>query len=133
MPLMCEKKVATTTTTDIAIQTLEGDCYWIEYNHQTTIFNFRDSLELKFSRVDVIVQALTEQLLQQQPNVVTLNLRGLQNSTFAGIIMISKFIVNIRTQQVPSVTILGSHNILWHGESLKKIQRLLPSAELIME
>ena len=78
-----------------------------------------------------IVQLL-EDVVNQQPQIVTLNLRELKFLNSSGINVLSNFVIKARRQNMQLV-VQGSTNIPWQGKSLKNLQRLLPSLKLEWE
>lgn len=79
------------------------------------------------------IEQLLQDVLAQQPQNLTLNLRGLKFLNSSGINMLSKFVIKARQQKNMQLVVQGSTNIPWQGKSLKNLQRLLPTLELEWE
>ena len=79
------------------------------------------------------IEQLLEDVVAQQPQNLTLNLRGLKFLNSSGINVLSKFVIKARQQKNMQLVVRGSTNIPWQGKSLKNLQRLLPSLELEWE
>lgn len=125
---ICEKK---SIWQNAIFQT--DDHYVVTYDNQTAMVEFRDFLELSTAKAYAVVNNLNHQIQQQKLDAITLDLRMLQISTAPGIIMVAKFIINVRNQKISSFTILGSHTIAWHAQTLNKLKQLLPTLTLIID
>jgi hypothetical protein len=79
------------------------------------------------------IEQLLEDVVAQQPQNLTLNLRELKFLNSSGINVLSKFVIKARQQKNMQLVVRGSTNIPWQGKSLKNFQRLLPSLELEWE
>ena len=79
-----------------------------------------------------IVQLL-EDVVDRQPQILTLNLRGLKFLNSSGINVLSNFVIKARQQKNMQLVVQGSKKISWQGRSLKNLQRLMPSLELEWE
>jgi hypothetical protein len=79
------------------------------------------------------IEQLLEDVVAQQPQNLTLNLKGLKFLNSSGINLLSKFVIKARQRKNMQLVVRGSTNIPWQGKSLKNLQRLLPSLELEWE
>jgi hypothetical protein len=79
-----------------------------------------------------IVQLLNE-LADQEPATITLDLRELEFLNSSGINVISKFVLKVRQKNTSQILVRGSKTIPWQGKSLKNLQRLMPSLQLELE
>lgn len=62
----------------------------------------------------------------------TLDLQKLQFLNSSGINMLSKFAIAMRQREGFQLKVLGSHEVPWQGKSLKNLQRLMPSLDLVL-
>ncbi|HAZ49907.1 MAG TPA: hypothetical protein DDW76_37145 [Cyanobacteria bacterium UBA11369] len=107
--------------------------YSIYYDKLTETAVFNGSLRLSgIEEYDPIVQLLND-LAEQQPSTITLNLRQLEFLNSSGINVLSKFVIKVRQKGNIRMVVLGSHEIPWQGKSLKNLQRLMPSLDLVLE
>ena len=107
--------------------------YSIYYDKLTETAVFNGSLRLSgIEEYDPIVQLLND-LAEQQPSTITLNLRQLEFLNSSGINVLSKFVIKVRQKGNIHMVVLGSNNVPWQGKSLKNLQRLMPSLDLVLE
>lgn len=78
-----------------------------------------------------IIECLNQSF--KETDCLTLDLKNLDFLNSSGIAMFSKFVISARNNKDCSLTIIGSSDIPWQGKSLKNLQRLMPSLNLIME
>lgn len=109
---------------------IEDDGYKIEYIPETTTCNFEGSLRLGGPKEYQPIADLLDSILAESPEMITLNLQGLNFLNSSGISMLSKFVIGVRKAKTVKVTVLGSNNLPWQGKSLKNLQKLLPSLKL---
>ncbi len=107
-----------------------GDTYRIEYDTHTLTVHFQGSLRLSGPGEYEPIAQLLEDLAEQEPEEMTLDLQQLEFLNSSGISMLSKFVINIRKKKSVQVVVLGSNDIPWQGKSLKNLQRLLPGLKL---
>lgn len=107
--------------------------YSIYYDKLTETAIFNGSLRLSgIEEYDPIVQLLND-LAEQQPSTITLNLRQLDFLNSSGINVLSKFVIKVREKGNIQMVVLGSNEVPWQGKSLKNLQRLMPSLNLVLE
>ena len=107
--------------------------YSIYYDKLTQTAIFNGSLRLSgMEEYDPIVELLNE-VADTQPSTITLNLRELDFLNSSGINVLSKFVIKVRQKGNIRMVVLGSHEIPWQGKSLKNLQRLMPSLDLVLE
>jgi hypothetical protein len=73
------------------------------------------------------------ELADQEPATITLDLRELEFLNSSGINVISKFVLKVRQKNTSQILVRGSKTIPWQGKSLKNLQRLMPSLQLELE
>jgi len=107
--------------------------YSIYYDKLTKTAIFNGSLRLSgIEEYDPIVQLLNH-LAEQQPSTITLNLRQLDFLNSSGINVLSKFVIKVRQKGNIHMVCIGSNEVPWQGKSLKNLQRLMPSLNLVLE
>ena len=112
---------------------IKTEHYSIYYDKQTETAIFNGSLRLSgMEEYDPIVQLLNE-VAEQQPSTITLNLQDLEFLNSSGINVLSKFVIKVRQTGNIHMVVLGSKEIPWQGKSLKNLQRLMPSLDLLLE
>ncbi|HAX75291.1 MAG TPA: hypothetical protein DCY88_05510 [Cyanobacteria bacterium UBA11372] len=107
--------------------------YSIYYDKLTQTAIFNGSLRLSgMEEYDPIVELLNE-VADTQPSTITLNLRELDFLNSSGINVLSKFVIKVRQKGNIHMVVLGSNNVPWQGKSLKNLQRLMPSLDLLLD
>lgn len=117
----------------MGIQMIEGENYTVQCDDQTATIKFQGSLRLSGPDAYAPINQLMGDLLQQKPDLITLELRDLKFLNSSGISMISKFVIRVRSAQTVNMTVVGSEDTPWQGKSLKNLQRLLPSLEIVLK
>lgn len=79
-----------------------------------------------------IIQLLND-IADQDPPKITLDLRNLEFLNSSGINVISKFVIKVRQKGTIQMVVQGSKSIPWQGKSLKNLQRLMPKLQLELE
>ncbi|MCG5058670.1 MAG: hypothetical protein KA714_11880 [Limnoraphis sp. WC205] len=112
------------------IQEFKTEQYQVKYDSETTTIILVGSLRLSdLEESNLIVQLLND-VLDLQPDQITLNLRSLEYLNSSGINMLSKFVIQVRRIKTVNLTILASSEIPWQTKSLKNLQRLMPTLQL---
>jgi hypothetical protein len=112
---------------------IKTEHYSIYYDKQTETAIFNGSLRLsETEEYDPILQLLNE-VANTQSATITINLRQLEFLNSSGINVLSKFVIKVRQIGTIHMVVLGSKEIPWQGKSLKNLQRLMPSLDLVLE
>jgi hypothetical protein len=106
------------------------DTYCVDYDSKSTTVIFKGSLRLSGTEDYSPIAELLGDVAQQNHSLITLDLQGLEFLNSSGISMISKFVINLRKQNISQLLIKGSDNIPWQAKSLKNLQRLMPNLTL---
>lgn len=107
--------------------------YSVCYDSITETVSCQGSLRLNgLEEYEPIVQLLND-IADQDPPKITLNLRELEFLNSSGINVISKFVIKVRQKGNIQMIVQGSKNIPWQGKSLKNLQRLMPKLQLELE
>ena len=112
---------------------IKTEDYSIWYDTTTSTVNCQGSLRLSgMDEYAPIVQLLND-VAEEEPPIITLNLRELEFLNSSGISMLSKFVIKVRQKKTIQIVVIGSKGIPWQGKSLKNLQRLMPSLTLELE
>ncbi|MCT7979128.1 slr1659 superfamily regulator [Laspinema olomoucense] len=112
---------------------IKTDDYRLWYENETATLNCLGSLRLNgMDEYDPIIQLL-ESAIDQEPETMILNLKGLEFLNSSGINVLSKFVIKVRQKKNVNLIVKGSTKLLWQGKSLKNLQRLMPSLKLEWE
>ena len=99
--------------------------------HTNNTFFLEGSLRLNGLEEYNSISKLLDELLEQEPEKIILNLEKLTFLNSSGISMLSKFVINVRKKKNIQMIVLGNQENPWQTKSLKNLQRLMPS--LILE
>lgn len=105
--------------------------YNICYDSGNAAVKFDGSLRLSGMEEYGPIVELLNQVAENDPPKITLNLRQLEFLNSSGISMLSKFVIKVRQKKNVNMLVQGSKGIPWQGKSLKNLQRLMP--DLILE
>lgn len=109
---------------------IQSENYHISYDSQTMIVNFRGSFRLNGMKDYEPIVDFLNQVAEQNPPTIILDLQKLEFLNSSGISILSKFIINIRKKQTTHIIVKGSKKIPWQDKSLKNLQRLMPTLVL---
>jgi hypothetical protein len=109
---------------------VKGDDYRVWYEESDAVIYCQGSLRLAGTEeYSPIVQVL-ENVIEQSPKKIALNLCQLEFLNSSGINVLSKFVIKVRQKETIKITVQGSESIPWQGKSLKNLQRLMPALKL---
>lgn len=109
---------------------IKTEDYRICYDPDSKIVICQGSLRLSGTEEYAPIVKLLNNLADQEPPRITLDLRELEFLNSSGINVLSKFVIKVRQQGNIQMVLQGSKNIPWQGKSLKNLQRLMPSLQL---
>ena len=112
---------------------IQSEDYSICYDPVTETVSCRGSLRLNGVDEYAPIVQLLDDLAEQEPPTITLNLRELEFLNSSGINVLSKFVIKVRQKKTIHMVVKGSKTIPWQGKSLKNLQRLMPSLKLELD
>lgn len=112
------------------MQEIKGEDYIVKYKPETVTVDFQGELALSGPPEYKPIKDLLYDIVESEPDTITLNLRELEFFNSSGISLLSKFILALRKKKGIELVILGSNDIAWQSKSLKNFQKLLPSITL---
>ena len=104
--------------------------YSLIYDRQTKIITCEGSLRLQGTEEYLPIINILNNVIEEEPSEVILNLEKLFFLNSSGISIFSKFIINVRNKKNMQMIVLGSKDILWQQTSLRNLQRLMPTLKL---
>ena len=115
----------------MAIVTIKGEEFSIDFNEATQAIIFRGTVRLKTSEDYAPVVALLNKGCGEGfgQNLV-LDFRQLNFLNSSGTNAISKFVIGARKQDRISLKVLGNKDIYWQQKSLHNLQKLWPKVEI---
>ncbi|MEL6494176.1 MAG: STAS domain-containing protein [Cyanobacteria bacterium J06623_7] len=112
---------------------IKGENYQVIYNQSSHEITFCGSLRLHGSVEYSSIFELLNNVIQQEPESITLDLKELNFLNSSGISILSRFVINVRKRQNIQMRVIGAQQNPWQGKSLKNLQRLMPSLHLEMQ
>lgn len=109
---------------------IQGENYSVIYDNSTATITCSGTLRLYGKDGYQPIVDLLDQVADEKPEMITLDLRDLQFLNSAGINTFSKFVIRVRNDQVSGISVKGSAQFPWQAKSLKNLQRLMPSLSL---
>lgn len=109
---------------------IKTDDFWVEY--QASIYTIFLGGEMRLGGVTEYtrITELLNNILQENPPKLTLNLEKLQFLNSSGITVISKFVIQIRKKGNLNLFVQGSEDIYWQKQSLNNLKKLLPDIKI---
>ena len=114
------------------MKVIEGEGYNVAYESAGNTVVFSGTLRLGgLAEYKPIVECL-ESSFEQSDNLI-LDLKNLDFLNSSGIAMFSKFVIGVRNNSEAKLSVIGNKEITWQGKSLKNLQRLMPTLNLVLE
>ena len=107
--------------------------YKVLYDKASHNIIFDGSLRLNGTAEYASITELLNNVAQQEPEKIVLDLKELNFLNSSGISILSKFVINVRRRKNIQMVVIGTKKNPWQGKSLKNLQRLMPSLKLEME
>lgn len=107
--------------------------YSVYYDALTDTVKCQGSLRLNGMEEYAPIVKLLNDVADQEPPKLILNLQNLEFLNSSGINMLSKFVIKVRQIGTIQMIVQGSKSIPWQGKSLKNLQRLMPKLQLELE
>jgi hypothetical protein len=114
-------------------QQIKTEDYNITYDPVTNIVTCKGSLRLSGMEEYADIVKFLNQIADSGTEKIVLNLLELEFLNSSGINVFSKFVIKVRQMGQIAMIVQGSNQIAWQGKSLKNLQRLMPSLQLILE
>lgn len=112
---------------------ISGEDYCIECNPSEGDINFYGSLLLNGAEEYVPIVQLLNDVVDQQPTTIKLNVQKLKMLNSSGYQMLSKFVMRVRHLRDMRLSVRGNSEISWQIRSLKNLKRLMPTLEIEFE
>ena len=106
-----------------------NDDYEVHYNTETKTVMCSGSFRLTGSEYAAITDILNT-AADAKPDVLIVDLTGLQFLNSSGINTLSKFIIRVRKHKTSQVNVKGNSEFAWQKKSLTNFQKLLPGLTL---
>lgn len=109
---------------------IKTENYSVVYDDAAQSIIFQGSLRLNGTDEYAPISNLLNDVVEQEPDKIWLNLKELDFLNSSGISLLSKFVINVRKRKNIQMVVMGAKGIPWQGKSLKNLQRLMPTLTL---
>ncbi|KPA13211.1 hypothetical protein MHK_006595 [Candidatus Magnetomorum sp. HK-1] len=110
---------------------ITGENFAITYDSKSFIITIQGALRLYGSDGYSQILKLFDNVVDESPEIITLDLKGLHFLNSSGINAISKFVIKIRNKKLSKLFVKGAKKYSWQTKSLKNLKRLMP--DIILE
>lgn len=107
--------------------------YSVRYDLEIKTVIFQGELQLSGMDDYAPIMSLLDEIVAQEPLVLTLDLRDLEFLNSSGINMLFRLVIKVREKGTMQLAIRGSDRVSWQSKSLSNLQRLMPAAQLNLE
>jgi hypothetical protein len=104
--------------------------FHVWYDEQTQTVTCLGALRLAGMSEYAPIIKLLDDVIQQEPSTLKLDLTQLSFLNSSGINAISKFVLKLRQHPETQLTVQGSNEISWQSKSLPNLKRLMPNLNL---
>ncbi len=112
---------------------IQGDNYNVSYDPSTATIICSGSLHLYGNSGYEAIVELFDNVVDQSPNNIILDVKELRLLNSSGINVIFKFVINVRNKGASKIIVIGSEQFAWQKKTLKNLQKLMPDLELEFE
>lgn len=109
---------------------IKTDDYSVWYEPTTATVNIQGLLRLAgIPDYEPLIQLLND-VTEQEPQTITMNLQALKFLNSSGMSVLSRFVIGVRKKKTIKLVVKGSQSISWQEKSLNNWQRLMPTLRL---
>lgn len=112
---------------------IKGQDYHVTYHSDRALLILAGSYELPGMKEYGCIVELLNQVVEEKPATITLDMRNVNFMNSSALSMILKFGIKIRNKEASHLVVLGSKKYPWQSKSLKNIKRFVRNAELKFE
>lgn len=116
--------------TETAELEIKDDEYQVRYHPETQTVSFQGELQLNGMNEYAPIMTLLDEVVKQEPSVLTLDLRELEFLNSSGVNVLLSLVIKVRDKKTIQLVVEGSENVSWQSRSLNNIRRLMPTAQL---
>lgn len=112
---------------------IKTDDYSVRYETATATLNFQGLLRLAGIPDYEPIIKLLDQVIEQEPPQINMNLQELKFLNSSGMSVLSRFVIGVRKKKTIQLVVKGSKDISWQEKSLNNWQRLMPGLNLELQ
>lgn len=116
--------------TESAELEVKNDDYHVRYHPETQTVTFQGELQLNGMDEYAPIVTLLDEVVNQEPSVLTLDLRQLEFLNSSGVNVLLSLVIKVRNKKTIQLVVEGSEAVSWQSRSLNNIRRLMPTAQL---
>ena len=94
------------------------------------VIHYEGVMRLSGTEAYAPVLALMNEVLESEPESVSLDLTELEFLNSSGINLLARFIIQVRKQPDTAVVVKGSTRVPWQSKSLPNLKKLHPALKL---
>ncbi len=113
------------------MKNIKGESFDVRLEEDNRTVCFKGALRLSGMEDYAPILDLLKSTLVDAVTLVILDLRELDFLNSSGITMFSRFVIEARDHTGIDLQFLTSESIHWHARSLKNLQRLMPSLNIV--
>lgn len=106
-----------------------GEGFSVEYLNEEARLWFRGMIRLGMNEYGPL-QALLQQVADQEPPLIILDVRQLEALNSSGITLLARFISDLNKRQTSQLTLYCSPTTAWQQKSFRNFQRLMPGMQI---
>lgn len=112
---------------------LQHEDYLISYDTPSETVYFQGTLRLNGLPAYQPILNFLNEVINQNPSTLKLDVKKLDFLNSSGILMLSRFLLKFRQSSTIHFIMIASNSTPWQAQSLKNLSRLLPHLQLIFE
>lgn len=109
---------------------LKTENYRVGYDAATQTLICDGALRLADLEEYTPMWQLLGEVIEQKPDRLTLDMRGLKYLNSSGFNVLSRFVLRVRQETTMQMLVRASKKIAWQEKSLKNLQRVMPELQL---
>jgi hypothetical protein len=112
---------------------IETNNYHIVHDLENTTIRLQGGLRLESTKEYVPIMQMFDQLIDQEPPLITLHLRDLSFINSSGINILHKFILKVEQKKTSQLVVQASQRHAWQHKVLMSLQRVMPLMQFSWE
>lgn len=112
---------------------LKTEDYHVWYDTVTQTLTCQGALRLADLEEYMPMWQLLNDVVDQKPPLLTLDLQNLKYLNSSGFNVLSRFVLKVRQESDTQMLVRASKKIVWQEKSLKNLQRVMPNLQLELD
>ena len=108
---------------------VQGEDYQVSYEPDTFTVKCCGSFHLNGSQGYAPITTLFDQVVEQTPPKIILNVEQLKFMNSSGINTLSKFVIKVRKKKTIQMSVVGSQQFDWQDKLLRNLGVLMPGLQ----